>query len=97
MQADGSFDLRVSAKGSSGVNREQQEEKDQEEKKVKREQRVFLKLRSTLPAGSQLNHLGALCSCCIHSRGHLCMSCSARLKATLALYATCPFSNLDHF
>ena len=43
MQPDGSLDLRVSAKGSSGVNREQQEEKDQEEKKVKREQRVFFK------------------------------------------------------
>ena len=97
MQADGSFDLRVSAKGSSGVNREQEEEKDQEEKKVKREQRVFLKLRSTLPVGSQLNHLGTVCSCCLHSKGHLCRSCSDRLKATIALSAICPFSKLDHF
>ena len=98
MQPDGSFDLRVSAKGSSGVNREQEEEKEEEEKKeVKREQRVFLKLRSTLPVGSQLNHLGTFCSCCLHSKGHLCRSCSDRLKATISLSATCPFSKLDHF
>ena len=96
MQPDGSLDLRVSGKGSLGVDEEQEEEKE-EEKEVKREQRVFLKLRSTLPVGSQLNHLGTACSCCLHSKGHLCRSCSDRLKATIALSAICPFSKLDHF
>ena len=99
MQSDGSLDLRVPGKGI-GVVEEQEEEKEEEKEGhglVKRQQRVFLKLRTTLPVGSQLNHFGTACSCCLHSKGHLCRSCNDRLKATTALSAVCPFSKLDHF
>ena len=95
MQSDGSLDLRVPGKGI-GVDEEQEEEKEGHDL-VKRQQRVFLKLRTTLPVGSQLNHFGTACSCCLHSKGHLCRSCNDRLKATTALSAVCPFSKLDHF